>query len=62
MYAHKDKAPDVFDTEPELADCQEVKAPICTGDDLLIIVPSPNSPLPLTPQAQSVPLVFIAKQ
>ena len=37
------------------ADAQSVSAPICSGAERLVVVPSPNSPLPFAPHAQSVP-------
>jgi hypothetical protein len=41
---------------------QFVKPPICTGEDLLTVVLSPNRPSLLDPQAHNVPSVLIAKE
>ena len=43
----------------EETDCQLVEIPICVGTIWEVLVPFPNSPLELEPQAQSVPSVFI---
>jgi hypothetical protein len=34
--------------------------PICTGDELLVVVPSPNRPEPLYPQVNNFPSCLIA--
>ena len=43
-----------------MADQEEV--PICTGEDLAVVVPSPNCPLPFPPQAYKAPVVKIPNE
>jgi hypothetical protein len=40
--------PKVCATPPDIADQEEL--PIGTGDDLVVVVPSPSCPLPLFPR------------
>ena len=45
---------------PAKTSAQSVAMPICVGVERVVVVPSPSWELVLTPQAQSVPLVFRA--
>ena len=45
--------------EPALTAVQELD-PICTGDDLVTVVPSPNCPLVASPQVNNNPSDLIA--